>query len=175
MRVLAGSCTQNSTPFHIFSFFMKTHTPLFFVRQVISYCLNDIEGESACFNCGGNNQELLLHHCPVGINDWSHVSVGNETQYEAVMSRIQGLSIGIVIVTTILLFLRVVLVLYISGAGRSGSLMSADLTSSPSSFPASSRNGTVFIRRPKPSPPAAAISLLPISHPRNWSQMRRST
>ena len=62
------------------------------------------------FNCGGNNQELLLHHCPVGINDWSHVSVGNETQYEAVMSRIQGLSIGIVIVTTILLFLRVVLV-----------------------------------------------------------------
>lgn len=26
MRVLAGSCTQNSTPFHIFSFFMKTHT-----------------------------------------------------------------------------------------------------------------------------------------------------
>ena len=24
-RVLAGSCTQNSTPFHIFSFFMKTH------------------------------------------------------------------------------------------------------------------------------------------------------
>lgn len=25
MRVLAGSCTQNSTPFHIFSFFMKTH------------------------------------------------------------------------------------------------------------------------------------------------------
>lgn len=91
--------------------------PAFFVRQVISYCLNDIEGESACFNCGGNNQELLLHHCPVGINDWSHVSVGNETQYEAVMSRIQGLSIGIVIVTTILLFLRVVLVLYISGAG----------------------------------------------------------
>lgn len=91
--------------------------PTFFVRQVISYCLNDIEGESACFNCGGNNQELLLHHCPVGINDWSHVSVGNETQYEAVMSRIQGLSIGIVIVTTILLFLRVVLVLYISGAG----------------------------------------------------------
>ena len=93
------------------------YSPLFFVRQVISYCLNDIEGESACFNCGGNNQELLLHHCPVGINDWSHVSVGNETQYEAVMSRIQGLSIGIVIVTTILLFLRVVLVLYISGAG----------------------------------------------------------
>ena len=38
-----------------------------------------------------------------------------------------------------------------------------------------SRNCTVFIRRPKPSPPAAAISLLPISHPRNWSQMRRST
>ena len=93
------------------------YSPLFFVRQVISYCLNDIEGESACFNCGGNNQELLLHHCPVGINDWSHVSVGNETQYEAVMSRIQGLSIGIVIVTTILLILRVVLVLYISGAG----------------------------------------------------------
>ena len=91
--------------------------PAFFVRQVISYCLNDIEGESGYFNCGGNNQELLLHHCPVGINDWSHVSVGNETQYEAVMSRIQGLSIGIVIVTTILLFLRVVLVLYISGAG----------------------------------------------------------
>lgn len=26
MRVLAGSCTQNSTPFHIFSFFMKTHS-----------------------------------------------------------------------------------------------------------------------------------------------------
>lgn len=26
MRVLAGSCTQKSTPFHIFSFFMKTHT-----------------------------------------------------------------------------------------------------------------------------------------------------
>ena len=26
LRVLAGSCTQNSTPFHIFSFFMKTHT-----------------------------------------------------------------------------------------------------------------------------------------------------
>ena len=51
----------------------------------------------------------------------------------------------------------------------------ADLTSSPSSFPVSSRNCTVFIRRPKPSPPAAAISLLPISHPRNWSQMRRST
>lgn len=25
LRVLAGSCTQNSTPFHIFSFFMKTH------------------------------------------------------------------------------------------------------------------------------------------------------
>lgn len=93
------------------------YSPLFFVRQVISYCLNDIEGESGYFNCGGNNQELLLHHCPVGINDWSHVSVGNETQYEAVMSRIQGLSIGIVIVTTILLFLRVVLVLYISGAG----------------------------------------------------------
>lgn len=91
--------------------------PAFFVRQVISYCLNDIEGESGYFNCGGNNQELLLHHCPVGINDWSHVSVGNETQYEAVMSRIQGLSIRIVIVTTILLFLRVVLVLYISGAG----------------------------------------------------------
>ena len=45
------------------------------------------------------------------------VSVGNETQYEAVMSCIQGLSIGIVIVTTILLFLRVVLVLYTSGAG----------------------------------------------------------
>ena len=89
----------------------------FFVRQVISYCLNDIEGESGYFNCGGNNQELLLHHCPVGINDWSNVSVGNETQYEAVMSRIQGLSTGIVIVTTILLFLRVVLVLYISGAG----------------------------------------------------------
>ena len=58
-----------------------------------------------------------MHHCPVGINDWSLISVGNETQYEAVMSRIQGLSIGIVIVTTILLFLRVVLVLYISGAG----------------------------------------------------------
>ena len=93
------------------------YSPLFFVRQVISYCLNAIEGESGYFNCGGNNQGLLLHHCPVGINDWSHVSVGNETQYEAVMSRIQGLSIGIVIVTTILLFLRVVLVLYISGAG----------------------------------------------------------
>ena len=61
--------------------------------QANSYCLNDIEGESGYFNCGGNNQELLLHHCPVGINDWSHVSVGNETQYEAVMSRIQGLSI----------------------------------------------------------------------------------
>ena len=28
MRVLAGSCTQNSTPFHIFSFFMKTHIRL---------------------------------------------------------------------------------------------------------------------------------------------------
>ena len=27
MRVLAGSCTQKSTPFHIFSFFMKTHMP----------------------------------------------------------------------------------------------------------------------------------------------------
>ena len=26
LRVLAGSCTQNSTLFHIFSFFMKTHT-----------------------------------------------------------------------------------------------------------------------------------------------------
>ena len=26
LRVLAGSCTQKSTPFHIFSFFMKTHT-----------------------------------------------------------------------------------------------------------------------------------------------------
>lgn len=26
LRVLAGSCTQNSTPFHIFSFFMKTHS-----------------------------------------------------------------------------------------------------------------------------------------------------
>ena len=25
LRVLAGSCTQKSTPFHIFSFFMKTH------------------------------------------------------------------------------------------------------------------------------------------------------
>ena len=50
-----------------------------------------------------------------------------------------------------------------------------DLTSSPSNFPASSRNCTVFTRRPKPSPPAAAISLLPISHPPNWSQMRRST
>ena len=36
--------------------------------------------------------------------------------------------------------------------------MPADLTSSPSSFPASSRNCTVFIRRSKPSPPAAAIS-----------------
>ena len=93
------------------------YSPLFSLGRSFSYCLNDIEGESGYFNCGGNNQELLLHHCPVGINDWSHVSVGNETQYEAVMSRIQGLSIGIVIVTTILLFLRVVLVLYISGAG----------------------------------------------------------
>ena len=26
LRVLAGSCTQKSTPFHIFSFFMKTHS-----------------------------------------------------------------------------------------------------------------------------------------------------
>ena len=26
LRVLAGSCTQNPMPFHIFSFFMKTHT-----------------------------------------------------------------------------------------------------------------------------------------------------
>ena len=49
------------------------------------------------------------------------------------------------------------------------------LTSSPSSFPASSRNCTVFTRQPKPSPPAATILLLPISHPPNWSQMRRST
>ena len=120
---------QRGIHVHLIQFFMcpefwvhiiggrARYSPLFFVRQVISYCLNDIEGESGYFNCGGNNQELLLHHCPVGINDWSHVSVGNETQYEAVMSRIQGLSIGIVIVTTILLFLRVVLVLYISGAG----------------------------------------------------------
>ena len=44
-----------------------------------------------------------------------------------------------------------------------------------SSSPASNRSCTVFIRRPKPSPPAAPISLLPISHPPNWSQMRRST
>ena len=108
---------QRGIHVHLIQFFMCPEfwvhisqiLPAFFVRQVISYCLNDIEGESGYFNCGGNNQELLLHHCPVGINDWSHVSVGNETQYEAVMSRIQGLSIGIVIVTTILLFLRVVL------------------------------------------------------------------
>lgn len=34
MRVLAGSCTQNSTPFHIFSFFMKTHS----VPTSIPFC-----------------------------------------------------------------------------------------------------------------------------------------
>ena len=48
---------------------------------------------------------------------WESLNGDLDPEAKAVMSRIQGLSIGIVIVTTILLFLRVVLVLYISGAG----------------------------------------------------------
>ena len=35
MRVLAGSCTQNSTPFHIFSFFMKTHSQPYEILQEV--------------------------------------------------------------------------------------------------------------------------------------------
>lgn len=34
LRVLAGSCTQNSTPFHIFSFFMKTHNDTSFIEAL---------------------------------------------------------------------------------------------------------------------------------------------
>ena len=52
--------------------------PAFFVRQVISYCLNDIEGESGYFNCGGNNQELLLHAktVPAGVREFIDLRSG---------------------------------------------------------------------------------------------------
>ena len=61
-----------------------------------------------------------------------------------------------------------------SGAESSGSLTAAALTSSQSGSPASSRSCTASIRRQRLSPLAAATLPQPISHPRNWSQMRRS-
>ena len=52
MRVLAGSCTQNSTPFHIFSFFMKTHSGNISLAQKIQYTCDRII--YAMCGCHGN-------------------------------------------------------------------------------------------------------------------------
>lgn len=64
MRVLAGSCTQNSTPFHIFSFFMKTHSvpfaetvPVgaFIETPAAALTAGDLARRAAFFNVGTNN------------------------------------------------------------------------------------------------------------------------